>query len=463
MSEPVVLARQQLNARMDSLPIVRTHRTLTLVVGVGLFFDFFDSNLSSTIAKVLQVGFSFDTTALKLVLASAFVGQFAGAILLGRLADRIGRRGAFMVNLAIYSVFTLAGAFAPSAAWLIGSRFLAGLGIGAETALSDCYLAELLPAGKRGRYIALAYTVGFLAVPAVGFTALLLAPRMVFGIAGWRILFVLGAIGAAVVWVLRRRLIESPRWLAARGRVDDAEKLVAVMEAEAGRYVSGRTIPQPEPTPPAPRGLLVLLRPPYLRRTVMLWIFSSLSATAYYGFGTLAPQVLALKGFGVVLSLGYLAVSFVGYPIGSLLSVPLMDRVERKILLVGSAAAMALCGIGFATARSGAVLVAFGVGYTLLSNIFANVSHVYLAEQYPTEVRTTATGIAYSLSRLAAAALPFVLLPVLQDYGPSWLFFVVAMCVAVMVLDVLLLGDRTTGTSVERSRTVSRKEHANAR
>src|SRR5881392_329477 len=147
MSEQVLVAsggdvRHQLGDRLDTLPVVRTHRTIMMVVGVGLFFDFFDSNLSGTIAKVLQAGFSFDTNALKLVLASAFVGQFVGAIVLGGLADRIGRRRAFMVNLAIYSLFTLAGAFSPNAAWLIVTRFLAGLGIGAETALSDCYLSE---------------------------------------------------------------------------------------------------------------------------------------------------------------------------------------------------------------------------------------------------------------------------------------------------------------------------------
>jgi putative MFS transporter len=172
--------------------------------------------------------------------------------------------------------------------------------------------------------------------------------------------------------------------------------------------------------------------------------------------------VLAAKGFGIVVGLGYTAVSFIGYPIGSLLSVPLMDRMERKTLLVLSASAMAGCGLGFGMAGSGAALVAFGVGYTLLSNIFANVSHVYLAEQYPTHVRTTATGIAYSLSRLSAAALPFVLLPVLQAHGAGWLFGVVAACVAVMVLDVLVLGERTTGTSVEQLGRVEGKEHAHA-
>lgn len=453
MSQQSLLTRAQqqpapsVGARLDRLPIVRTHRTLTAAVGVGLFFDFFDSNLSGTIGKVLQADFGFSANSLKLVLASAFVGQFVGSIVFGRLADRLGRRSAFMVNLAVYSLFTLAGAFSPNAGWLIATRFLAGLGIGAETALSDCYLAEMLPASRRGRFVAWAYTVGFLAVPAVGFAALWLAPRQLFGVDGWRVLFVLGSLGAAAVWVLRRRLIESPRWLAARGRHAEAEQLVAALEAQA--TVLPPVAAAAESTVEREGGLRLLLRPPYLRRTAMIWLFCVLSAVVYYGFGTLAPQVLAVKGFSIVKGLGYTALSFCGYPVGSLLSVPLMDRFERKRLLATSAILTALAGLGFGYAGSGTALVLCGFAYTLLSNVFANTSHVYLSEQYPTHVRTSAAGAAYSLSRLSAAALPFVLLPVLTHHGAGWLFGAVAGCVGVLVLDVLILGHRTTGRPVD--------------
>lgn len=454
MSETIALPRgreQQttIGARMERLPLVATHRHLTLVVGVGLFFDFFDSNLSGTIAKVLQADFAFGGTELKLVLASAFVGQFFGSIVLGRFADRHGRRRAFMLNLGIYSFFTLLGAFSPNALWLIATRFLAGVGIGAENALSDSYLAEMLPARKRGRYIAWAYTVGFCGVPAVGFAALWLAPQQVFGVDGWRVLFVLGALGSAVVWGMRRKLIESPRWLSVQGRDVEADALVRRMEAEAG-------IASPASAAPAPRregrrpGIGALLAKNYRKRTLVLWAFSILSVTAYYGFGTLAPQVLAAKGYGIVASLGYVAVSFIGYPIGSLLSVPLMDRFERKTLLAGSASAMAAFGLGFALSGSVPAMVACGIGYTLVSNVFANASHVFLGEQYPTQIRSTAAGVAYSFSRLSAAAIPFALLPVLQSYGAGALFGVITGCIALMVVVLLALGDRTTGVEVEQ-------------
>ncbi|MGW4568421.1 MFS transporter [Streptomyces sp. NPDC004561] len=439
-----------IGARLDRMPITPLHRRLTAVIGVGLFFDTFENNLSGTIGKVLQSDFGFGATSLKLVLASAFVGQFIGSLTLGRIADRFGRRRAFLINLALYSACSLLGAFSPNAAWLIVTRFLAGLGIGAEQALSDCYLADVLPAAKRGRFIAWAYTLAFCGVPAVGFAALWLVPLTPLGVAGWRWLFVLGALGSAAVWGLRRRLIESPRWLAAIGRTAEAERLVSRMEAEA----AGRGLPLEKPAPPPatpeehPR-LRDVLGPGLRRRTLVLWVFCVLSVVGYYGFGTLAPQIVAAKGYGIVAGLGFTALSFLGYPVGSALALPVVDRVERRALVALSAAAMVAAGLGFARADSAPLIVACGFAYTLFSNVFSSVSHVYLSEQYPTAIRATASGAAYSLSKLSAAALPFVLLPVLDAHGPGALFTVIAAAMAVLAATVLTLGERTTGAPLE--------------
>ena len=100
---------------------------------------------------------------------------------------------------------------------LIVTRFLAGIGIGAELPLVDAYLSELLPARHRGRYTAWAYTLGFIGVPAAGFLARMLVPRQPLGIDGWRWMFVAGSLGAAIVWALRAKLPESPRWLESVG------------------------------------------------------------------------------------------------------------------------------------------------------------------------------------------------------------------------------------------------------
>ena len=145
-----------------------------------------------------------------------------------------------MINLALYSVFTFIGACAPNAATLVVSRFVAGVGLGAEPPLCDAYLGELLPARHRGRYTALAYTLGFAGVPAMGWLARVLVPLSPFGVAGWRWVFVIGSLGGAIIWVLRHWLPESPRWLETAGRYDRAHQIVSAMPTDA--YATGQAL-----------------------------------------------------------------------------------------------------------------------------------------------------------------------------------------------------------------------------
>lgn len=438
-------------ARLDRLPITRTHVVATLVIGLGLFFDAYENFLASTISAVLQAELTLGRNELALVLGSAFLGQFLGAIFMGRFADRVGRRPAFMINLAVYSFFSLLGAFSPNAIFLVVTRFFAGVGIGAEYALADTYLSDLMPRKVRGRFISWAYTLSFLGVPTVALLARWLVPLSPGGIDGWRILFVLGALGSFAVWLVRRGLPESPRWLELAGRHDEAERIVASMEDEA--RAAGHTLAEPDPAVRPTRRenlpMAALFKAPYLRRTVMLWILSALEVFGYYGFGTLAPQALITKGFDIVESLGFVAATAVGYPIGSLIAVPVVERVERKWLVIGSALGMALFGVLFGLAGSAALIVVFGVAYTLVSNLFSNAYHVYLSESYPTAVRATAAGAAYSLSKVVTGVMPFVLLPILLDHGAGTVFSVVAVVMGLLAVDVGVLGTRTTGRSAD--------------
>ncbi|SEP51418.1 MFS transporter [Amycolatopsis saalfeldensis] len=436
----------QIASRLDRLPVTRRHRYFVAVVGVVTFFDLYDLFLAATISTVLTKEFGVTADLLKPLIASAFVGAFVGAVFLGRLADRLGRRRAFLVTLGIYSVFTLLGAFSTDVWMLVACRFVAGIGIGAELPVADAYLADLLPARARGRATAWAYTIGFCGVPAAGFLARALVGHSPLGVDGWRWLFVIGALGAAIVWGLRFTLPESPRWLAARGREREADEIVRRLEASAPQPLA-----EPEPEPPAPEPVRVsaLLRPPWFRRTAMLHVFQLLQAFGYYGFGSLVPIVLAAKGFSLVSSLTFSALTFLGYPIGSALSIPIIERIERKWLIVASAAGMAVFGLAFGYSTSGVLIAVFGFCYTAVSNVFSNAFHTYQGELFPTSLRATAAGSAYALSRLATAAMPFILLPVLQGAGATTMYAVVAGAMVLLIIDVAILGPRTTGESLE--------------
>ncbi|NKY17847.1 MFS transporter [Tsukamurella spumae] len=435
--------------------MTRLHFVAVGVIGLGLFFDQYENFLAATIATVLKKDFALGADELKVLLASAFIGQFIGALFMGRLADRYGRRTAFMLNLALYSAASLAGAFSPNAAFLVVTRFIAGIGIGGEFALADSYLSDILPKNVRGKYISLAYVVSFLGVPVVGFAARWLTPH-VFEIGGaelpgWRLLFVFGAFGSLLVWLVRRGLPESPRWLEAQGRYDEADAIVRRLEAQA--RAEGRVLAEPDAAlrPVASRSITIraLFRPPYRRRTVMLWIVSALEVFGYYGFGTIAPLVLLAKGYSIQTSLLFVALSYIGYPLGAALALPIVERIERRYLVIGSAGLMAVFGVWFGFATSPVQIVLAGFLYTLASNLFSNAYHVYLADSYPTAIRGTAAGAAYSLSKLVTAFLPFVLLPILDDHGSVWVFAVVAAAMLALMITVAVLGHRSTGRSAD--------------
>lgn len=341
-------------ARLNRLPIVRVHRLATVIVGIGAFFDLFDIFLAGVLATVLTKHFMLSPVLLQGVLASGFLGMFVGAVGLGAFADRFGRRTAFLINLGFYSVFTLAGALAPNASTLIVSRFIAGIGIGAELPLCDSYLGELLPPRHRGRYTAIAYTLGFIGVPTVGLLARFLVPTAPLGVAGWRWVFGVGSLGGAIVWALRSRLPESPRWLESVGRRAEADRIVTAMEEDAQLHPRGDDLPPPDGEPATRQArvpLRVLFSPEYRGRTMMLWVFQVFQSVGYYGFGTLVPMVLVAKGFSVVSSLTYTSLVFLGYPLGSALSIPIVERVERRWLIVGSALLMAVFGLGLGLAQ----------------------------------------------------------------------------------------------------------------
>jgi putative MFS transporter len=437
-------------ARLNRLPMGRVHYVIVGVVGIATFFDIFDINVSGVLGAVLTREFQLDRVRLPLVLASAFLGMFLGAVFLGRIADDYGRRRALLLNLAIYSFFTLLGAFSVNAEMLIVTRFLAGIGIGSTLPVIDTYLAELLPARDRGRGTAWAYFMGFLSVPAVGVLARVLVPTKLMGLAGWRWVFVVGSFGGLLVWMAQHFLPESPRWLESVGRYAEAEAIVTQFEREAER--SG-PLPQPDVAekPMFKRPTFkVLFSSELRRRTIVLWIFQVFQTMGYNGFAVMIPLVLGHKGFSIEESLAYTAMTFVGYPAGSVIAVGVAERLDRRWLIVLSAGGLALCGMGLGFATDPWYIVAFGFVFTVLSTVFVTAFHIFMAELFPTFVRATAAGTAYGLSRLSSAAVPFFMLPLLQQYGPVWMFTSVAVAMIIVMLDIGLLAPSTTGKALER-------------
>ncbi|WP_018664734.1 MFS transporter [Heyndrickxia acidiproducens] len=441
---------QLIGNQLDRLSVGKVQKRATAVIGLGLFFEFFELFLAGVLSSVLGEEYHVPASIMPLLLGSSFLGMFIGAVFLSHIADRYGRKRAFMLNIGIYSFFTIFIAFSPNVGMVIFFRFLAGMGLGAQPALCDTYLSELIPSQKRGKYIAWAYTLGFLAVPVEGFLSRVLVPLSPLGMDGWRWVFLLGAAGGVFVLMAARALPESPRWLASKGRMQEARALLKRFQEEENEPGVVPEI-QTGSADQAPKGntLRAVFQKRYLKSTAMLYIFQIFQTIGYFGFGTLAPLVLASKGYTITHSLEYIALSFIGYPLGSLLSVPLIEKMDRKWLVCYSAVCMGVFGVLFGIGGSPSLVIVFGFAYTLCSNIFSNAFHVLQAEIFPTEIRASATGMAYSISRIMSGLMPFILLPVLENEGAAVMFIIVAAAMLIVVLDIALLAPKTTGRSLE--------------
>jgi len=437
--------------RIERLPLGKFHRRFITLVSLGNFFDLYDIFLVASIGAALQQSGFLSLKQFSFFVASGFLGMFFGTIFFGMGSDRWGRRVSFITLLLIYSAFTLAGAFAPSAGWLIATRFFAGVGIGAEIVVVDTYVTELVPSYARGRYVAITQIAGFMAVPVVAILSRLLVPTH-FLMAGWRWVMVIGASGALLTWWFRRRLPESPRWLESQGRMAEADEAMLALEGESlSRARSQATLATQEPAAREARergAFAELWRPPYLRRTVMLILFQMLQTIGFYGFANWAPTFLLKRGFSLLHSLEYTMLIALVSPVGPILAAWTSDRLERKWTIVVLALLVAAFGLAFGNASAPAAVVTFGALLTLCNYWFSAAFHAFQAELFPTRIRATGVGFTYSWSRLSAAFTSLLIGAVLAHGVPAVFALLAAAMTGVAVI-VAVLGPRTNRVALE--------------
>jgi putative MFS transporter len=460
------------------LPLGGFHRRFIALVSLGNFFDLYDIFIVAYIGAALQQSGFLSLRQFTFFVAAGFLGMFVGTVVFGMGSDRMGRRSAFILLLLIYSVFTFADAFAPTAGWLIALRFFAGVGIGAEIVVIDTYVTEVVPSYARGRYVAITQVAGFCAVPVAAVLSRLLVPTH-FLMSGWRWVMVIGASGALLTWWFRRRLPESPRWLESRGRMAEADAVMTGLESESysgagrsgewrvtsgeieekSRFVASLGMTNQEAmkdhvgstntqTEGERASFWELWRRPYLSRTVMLVIFQALQTIGFYGFANWAPTFLLKRGVSLLHSLEYTLLIALVSPLGPLLAAFTSDRFERKWTIVVLAVLVAGLGIGFGNSIAPAAVVGFGALLTLANYWFSAAFHAYQSELFPTRLRGTGVGFTYSWSRLSAA-FTSILIGAVLVHGVPAVFAMLAVAMGLVAIVVGTMGPATNRMVLE--------------
>ena len=484
-------------ARLDGLPVTRRHVRLLLGSGVGWTFDAMDVGLISFVIAQLAVVWGTDATTLGWIASAGFVGMAVGAALGGLLADRIGRRQVFALTLLVYGLATGASALAGGVAVLMALRFVVGLGLGAELPVASTLVSEFAPPRIRGRAVVVLesfWAVGWMLAAVVGY---LVVPS---GDDGWRWALALGALPAVYAVVVRRGLPESVRFLLARGRHDEADRVVAGMEASPavghggltgaqvrdraaadgaspagaapGPAVAPAVAPAGEPvapavapvapagepvapavapvapagqpvTPEAPPRLAALWAPGLRRRTTALWVVWFAVNFSYYGAFIWLPSLLAADGHTLVRSFEYTLIITLGQLPGYAAAAVLVETWGRRRTLAAFLAGSALAAGLFAVASGDVQIVGAGLLLSFFNLGAWGALYAVTPELYPTRVRSTGAGWAAGIGRTASVLAPLAV-PQLRELGGTGLLFAVFAAVFVVAaLGALALPERT--------------------
>jgi len=424
----------------------RFHKKAILVTGAAWTFVAMEILLIGFVQPIFAAQWGLNGRMQGLVNSAALAGSLCGSLVLGRLADRIGRRTIFQYSILWYAIFTAVTALAWGPWSVMTFRFLAGLGLGGMLVVDPAMLTEYLPPQRRGRLLVFLdfwWPVGLLL--AIGLSYVFLGPNFDrFGDWSWRYLFLAASFPALLAFFVRRSLPESPYFLARHGRSEEAAEVLTEI---TGKPVEPGELAAP---PEEPRSSVRELVADQLRSrtttTALIWIALNIS---YYGLFLWLPFVLqGEKQFSInvylLLTLSALS-QFPGYAA----AIWLVERIGRKPTLAAFLILGGVSAYAFAVADSKGVYVTalFFVGFFNLGAWGA--VYPYTSETFPTRLRSTAFGVMEGVGKTAAIAGPYIFGNLNDATGSTtWSLTFIAIVMAAGGLVAAIFGRETRGRAL---------------
>lgn len=435
-------------ARLERLPLTSYQRWIFGIIATAWFFDSMDLAALTFVLGSIRQTFGLSTAETGLLSSMSFLGMFVGAASAGLLADRFGRARVFQVSMIFWGLGSLFCGLSTTATALGASRLLLGFGMGMEFPVAQSMVSEIMPARNRGRYIA--FLEGFWPL---GFIASGLLTYFVLQAADWRWVFILQAIPAVFVLVVRRYVPESPRWLASHGYSERAEATVRDIESRVRDRLGSKELPPVVRQAAAPAsevtGLRTLFSGIYAKRTTMLWTLWFFALLGFYGLTTWLGALLQAKGFPITKSVFYtILISLAGIP-GFLVSAWLVESCGRKATLAMNLLCGAIACHFYGSAADQTQLIIAGLCMQFFLFGMWSALYAYTPELYPTHVRATGTGFASAVGRIGSLIGPYVIGVILPAAGQSGVFALGAGAFVVAALAVLVLGEETRGRTLE--------------
>ncbi len=439
----------ELVARLERLPFSRWHRNFFILAFIGIMFDAADFAFFGAALPPVAREFGLGPAQAGLLATVGLIGAFLGALFWGTISDYIGHRTSFQATVGIFAVFTGLVALSWNVVSLTVFRFLSNFGLGGEVPVTTTLAAEYSPGRIRGAMtgnILTAFPLGLVVAAAL---SLSIIPNF-----GWRALFMVGVVPAALLFFVRRYMPESVRYLLSKGRVAAAEQTVSEIEKKAlGRELTASELSdmvqiRPEVAVPSSVTVFELFTVGRARTTVLIWIVSFGFLWASNGILFMLPTILTQRGIPLTQAISFQLVQAIGGVFGYSICSFLIDRYGRRPVLFLYYFVGAFFHLWFATSTGFATFVAaFLVGW-VNPGVFGPTG-VYVSELHPTHIRATAVGWFFGIGRVGSFLAPTVV-GLMLAYGlGAYTLYTFALAYLIASIALIAIGIETKGRVLE--------------
>ncbi|MFD1417450.1 MFS transporter [Companilactobacillus keshanensis] len=422
-----IQGKLQLQRRLDRTQESPLFYKVFALVSGGMILDAADVYMASAVASTTLKDNWSTIQQNSYFLSSGFLGLFIGSLIAGFIGDLKGRRVAYQINLILFGAFTFLGSFAPRMNFLIFCRLMSSIGLGSEIVTGYSMVNEFSPVHSRGKWCATTSLVANCGAPITMLLCTLIIPRF-----GWRPMFAVIGIIAAILWYLRRDIPESPRWLIAHGRESEAQEIIERLEVNG----SNVEVINVKPHDQVHHSFIVSL--------FVATVAVSATIICQYTFTSWVPTLLVQRNINIGNSLGLSTLMMLGAPVGCAIGAYFVDRIGRKMTIVPAFFFTAIFGIIYAQQSQVVAVVIIGFLLTTCFYILmASVVAVYVAELFPTKFRFRGSGIANGIAKLFTVAMPIVVAWLLSFTNANVIFWIISLIAVFAGAVVWFLGDET--------------------
>ncbi len=442
---------------IDNTPMGIKRWSIVVLCFVIALLDGFDTQSIAFIGPAIAEDFGLQATDMTWVITASTVGMCVGAMSLGTFGDRIGRKKTILLALALFGVFSLAGAFAQSLEQIVILRFLIGLGMGGATPALLALTAEYSPKSRRGTFM----TLVLLGLPGGALLGGLVAAAWL-PVMGWRGIFLAGGVlPLAMVLVCSKILSESPIFLAAKGTSAADAQARQIMASISGSPVSPDAVLATNDKMQERSSVAALFSAKYRMVTIAVFATYLLNWIAWFLLLLWMPTALKMLGLaGSQAAMGTVTVNGAFILFAIPLSIILPKVNPRKLLLVMFAAGIVIAlGLGLAGSNFALVFVLIGLaGFGIGGQQLA--LNYLIANAYPTQLRATATGWGIGIGRLGSIVGSALGGLILTGLGVSGYFMALAVPLVLAGLATLMVRSSTVKAEIASTEPAPREREA---